>query len=436
MADSTRRRSGSKVTRKLKKPRRADFPLNIHQGTGYWCKKVLGKVHYFGKVVDDPEGIAALEEWLRVRDYLKTGSEPPTVDPDSLTVEELCFRFLEYKESERDNSELSPRTYQTYLSACKTVAEFFGRQRAVASLAPVDFRKLRDKLKRGRGLVALGNEIGRIKAIFHHAYKDGLLPHPIQFGVAFTRPKREKVDAAREAHRQEHGPKMFEASEIRAIIAAAKQPLKAMILLAANTGFGNTDLSSLPMRAVDLDKGWVEFARVKTAVRRRIPLWPETVQAIREWLPKRPSPKDKADANLLFLTCRGQRWVKITKSGAPADALGQEFCKVVAKLGLKRSRLGLYGLRHTFETIAGETTDQIVVDAIMGHKVKGMAGHYIERIGDDRRLAVVEHVRQWLFSDTDTDDGAKETPEICSPPQQEEKESGENDRPSLKLFAG
>ncbi|MCH9017480.1 MAG: MoaD/ThiS family protein [Chloroflexi bacterium] len=55
-----------------------------------------------------------------------------------------------------------------------------------------------------------------------------------------------------------------------------------MVLIAANTGFGNTDLASIPAKSVDLDGGWVDFARVKNGIRRRIPLWPETVEAIRE----------------------------------------------------------------------------------------------------------------------------------------------------------
>jgi integrase len=145
----------------------------------------------------------------------------------------------------------------------------------------------------------------------------------------------------------------------------------------------------------------VDFARVKTGVARRIPLWPETIAAIQAWLPQRPKAKDPADAKLLFLTCRGSRWVKLNATGSPADALGQEFGKVIHRLGLERSRRSFYALRHGFETVAGETADQIVVDVLMGHKVKGMAANYIERIGDDRRRRVVEHVRQWLFG-TDT----------------------------------
>ena len=37
-----------------------------------------------------------------------------------------------------------------------------------------------------------------------------------------------------------------------------------------------------------MDAGWIDFARVETAVLLRIPLWLETVAAIRECLPMRP----------------------------------------------------------------------------------------------------------------------------------------------------
>jgi integrase len=100
---------------------------------------------------------------------------------------------------------------------------------------------------------------------------------------------------------------MFEAHEIRQMLDALKDnpQLKAMVLLGANCAFGQSDISSLPKRAVDLDKGWVDYPRPKTAVERQIPLWPETVTAIHEYLTQRPKAKDQADAALLFLTVRG-----------------------------------------------------------------------------------------------------------------------------------
>lgn len=305
-------------------------------------------------------------------------------------------------------------------------------------LVPADFRKLRARLAKTREAVALGNEISRVRSVFKFAFDEGLILAPIKFGQAFGKPKSEIVDRQRNEHRMEHGIRMFEAHELRAIISAAGQPLRAMVLLGVNCAFGQTDISSLPVKAVSLDTGWVDFARVKTSVPRRIPLWPETIAAIREWLPERPRAKIPADAGLMFLTCRGARWVKLNATGSPCDALGQEFGKVLDRLGLKRSRRSFYALRHNFETIAGETADQVTVDVVMGHKVKGMAANYIERIGDDRLRRIVEHVRRWLFGSVDnTPDNEPQaktiTPSNTTPAESKMTKAS---RPALRLYAG
>ena len=66
-------------------------------------------------------------------------------------------------------------------------------------------------------------------------------------------------------------------------------------------------------------------------------------------------------------------------------------------LEFHRPGLGFYALRHVFETVAGDSRDQVAVDAIMGHARDDMASVYRERIDDSRLLAVTEHVRKWLF---------------------------------------
>ena len=84
------------------------------------------------------------------------------------------------------------------------------------------------------------------------------------------------------------------------------------------------------------------------------------------------------------------------------DPVGKEFTKLLSTLKLKRPGLSFYALRHTFATVAGGSRDQVAVDYIMGHTpaADDMAAVYREAIDDERLLAVVEHVRRWLFSDT------------------------------------
>ena len=56
------------------------------------------------------------------------------------------------------------------------------------------------------------------------------------------------------------------------MIDTADTQLKAMILFGINGGMGNTDCSSLPLSALDLNGGWLNYPRPKTGVDRRIPL--------------------------------------------------------------------------------------------------------------------------------------------------------------------
>jgi hypothetical protein len=82
------------------------FPFTPHP-TGRWCKKILGKLHYFGKI-GDPD--AALELFNREWPYPKDGRTPPTVDmADCCTVDLLCNAFLNNKRGKLDSGELSPR---------------------------------------------------------------------------------------------------------------------------------------------------------------------------------------------------------------------------------------------------------------------------------------------------------------------------------------
>jgi integrase len=200
---------------------------------------------------------------------------------------------------------------------------------------------------------------------------------------------------------------MFEAVQLRAILDKATMPLQAMILLGVNCGLGNTEIANLPAKVVDVTTGWLDYPRPKTSVLRRCPLWPETVAAVREAIEQRPKAKSPHHAGLMFITKYGKPWGTRTVSNPDEkgkvrknadDPVCKEFNKLLVSLELKRPGLSFYGLRHTFETIGGDSRDQVAVDAIMGHARDDMASVYRERIEDARLVAVTEHVRKWLFA--------------------------------------
>ena len=376
---------------KPKKPR-PDFPLFPH-ATGRWAKKVRGRFCYFGKVADDPEGEAALEKWLAERDYLLAGRTPPT-NAEGLTVRYLVNRFLTAKKHKLERGELTDRTFRDYHSTCARVVDVFGRERLVVDLRTEDFERLHNVMAQTLGMLSRKTEIQKTRSIFKWGYDEGLIDRPVRFGQGFRAPS--KREPRRAKAQNGNGPRMFEADEIRQMLDAATPHFRAMILLGINCGFGNNDCATLTLSALDLEDGWVDHPRPKTGTERRCPLWPETVQALRETIAKRRAPKEPAHKDLVFLTQQGNPWVQLRGSGWN-DAVTIICRELLAKLGLKRPGRNFYALRHTFETIGGESIDQVAVNYIMGHEDQSMAAVYRERISDDRLVAVTHHVHEWLY---------------------------------------
>jgi integrase len=361
-----------------------DFPLFPH-ATRRWAKKIRGRMHYFGPW-NDWQG--ALKKYQEQRDDLHAG-RTPRVQAEGFAVRDLLNHFRTSKKRLADAGEITPRTYAEYCSTCDRISEAFGRTRLVLDLAADDFGELRAALAKRWGPVALGNEVQRVRSVFKYCYDAGLIDRPVRFGPEFKRPKKKVLRKAR----AERGKRMFEAAELRRMIAAAGQPLKAMLLLGVNCGFGNADVGTLPLTALDLEGGWVSYPRPKTGVERRAALWPETVAAMREALARRPETKAEVDVGLAFVTKYGHRWF----TGTTNNPLSHEMEKLLSELGIHRAGLNFYALRHTFETIAGESRDQVAVDHVMGHVRDDMASVYREKISDERLKAVAQQVWAWLF---------------------------------------
>jgi integrase len=362
-----------------------DFPLFAH-AAGVWAKKIRGKMHYFGPW-DDPDG--ALNKYLEQKEALHAGRKPRE-DSAGLTVKELANRFLNAKQALVDAGELSRRMWGEYKEVCDLLVKYLGKSRMVADLDPDDFAQVRNRMAKRWGPVRLGNAVQRVRSVFKHALDAGLIDRPVCFGPGFKRPTKKVL----RVHRAAQGPKVFTREEILLLLLAAPPQMEAMILLAINCGFGNADCGQLPLTALNLEHGIIDFPRPKTGIPRRAILWPETVAALREVITARPAAKGGVDG-LVFVTARGHSWHK--DSGGSYAAI--KFGKLLRATGINgRKGLGFYTLRHTFRTVADEARDQPAADYNMGHEVPHMSSVYRERISDERLKAVSDHVRAWLFS--------------------------------------
>lgn len=393
-----------------------DFPLFPHL-TGRWAKKIRGRFVFFGPW-EDPQG--ALTRFLADRDHLYSGlvHRPPTADgaPPSPppangnghdaagpTVRDLVNHFLTAKQRRVDAGDMGRRAFSDYHTACRYLVEGLGLHRLLSDLTPGDFGAFRAKLAKTRGPVALGNQINKVRSVFKYAYDAAIIDKPIRFGPEFVRPPMRAVRLAKRAK----GARLFEREEIQTLLKAADPALKAMIHLGVNCGLGNTDISELSLSMMDLKTGVLDFPRPKTGIARRCFLWPETVMAIRTYLMQRKEPVSEDDADILFITKYGKRWVRVKDPGpqskgktkaVPTDAVGLQFGKLTRATKTYRDGRSFYALRHTFRTVADEVGDRRAVDLVMGHEPGGdIATQYVERISDERLEKVARRVRTWLF---------------------------------------
>lgn len=425
MGQSTSSRARGKAKKGAKPPKPfPGFPLYLHR-SGRYAKKIRGVTKFFGRwghkvgpdivPVEDLQKAAELAkaEYERQAPYLFDGKDAPKVEPDTgPDIFDLREQFLDAKDAAVNAGRLSPRTFSRYKKAADTLKDFFGDEFPLSSLGAAEFTRLHKSLDQGQNPVSLANDIRHIRIVCKFAYDSELIEKPIRYGPVFKAPPQDVIRRSEQAHQREHGKRLIDAPDLRSILDAlagtgelaqpqtpANVALRAMILLGINCGFGQSDVANLEEFHADLETGWIDFPRVKTAVERRVPLWPETIEALHAALKVRPKAKHKADASCFFLTRFGRRWVTVARTGGVTDTVGACFSRLLTAMDLKRVRLGFYALRHATESIGGRTKDKQAVDRIMGHApaANDMGARYIEDFEDERLLNVTNTIREWLF---------------------------------------
>lgn len=354
------------------KPRKPspDFPLFPH-ASGKWAKKIDGRLRYFGRW-EDPDG--ALAEY-------RDSQKPDTMSCGELTLEIAVNAFLTAKGDALAVGKLAASTYNDYKLTCTKLLKHFGRTLRVDSITPQQWSEYRRQLETTRNMHSTSQEIVKTGVVLKWCHDSGLMPSRMRFGPDFRPATKRQL----RKHRRLTGPKLFTAESIHAIIAEAGTDLRAMTLLGINCGFGNNDCSIL--RLDSIKDGWVYLARQKTDIDRHCPLWPETLEAVQASLTHRER-KPAEESTWLFVDPSGKPY-------DPKNSIGRVFIAVRCLAGLQRGTF--YWLRHTFETIAGGSKDQVAVNYLMGHVDNSMAAVYRETIENERLQAVVDHVRAWLY---------------------------------------
>jgi integrase len=368
---------------KTKRKTRSDkFPLTLHK-TGQYCKKIKGKLYYFGS-----DKKTALEHYLEQAAYLHAGRRPK-LEPvsDSLAIKTLCNMYLDHQESRAEIGEIRFRQVCDQTLLLKDFARFVGPNRVISDVSTMDLQNYRKKLiKSGKAPQTMNNRIAAVKAMYNWALDNEIIE---------TGPR---LKAVKKALAKKTDRPTFTIEQIQRLLKHADTQIGAMIWLGLNCGFGCTDCAELKWTNVDLENARVCFPRGKTGVARNLPLWPETVQALRE-VPN--------SGDLVFCTPRGNAWVRTKKSVAKdgtekytkVNAVSKEFSKTARKAGIATQRgVGFYTLRRTAATLAAASGDPFAVQKLLGHADVKMASTYVQNISEQTDR-VVNNSRRLIVGD-------------------------------------
>jgi integrase len=204
------------------------------------------------------------------------------------------------------------------------------------------------------------------------AYANEMMGASLQFKRGLQPPSARVIRQAE----QQRGRLLYDAADIRKLVAAAPPHLKAMILLGINCAFGPDDCVRFSWEHIN--NGFHNFPRNKTSIERRCPLWPETKKAL--------AALSASDGHVF----NGRRW--------DSFIIAKQFAFCCEAAGVKN--LGFYSLRRTFQTIATTApVNSAIASHIMGHarKANDMAGIYRQQVFDSQLLECVNHVRKWYL---------------------------------------
>ncbi len=366
--------------------------FGLHKPTGQFRKKYKGHSLYLGT---DPDHV--LNQWLDKTDQLdKQLSATVQVTADTLSVKQLCDLVLASKEDKVNTGELSKATFRGYHVHGKLITKFFGRNTLISSLTPQDFERLkahfaRPKPQKRKGriikqkkaklsLETLRTYIRTTKVFFNHAVDAEILDRVPWNKSTFQMPTQKAVDK----QQAKKLPRQATKDEINAVLAIANDTWKALILLAINSGSGNTDCAVLKWSDIKGD-GWVNTPRNKTSKPRRFKLWPETLEAF--------SKLRRYEDGLIFHGRQSGDYIPKAKT----DQISRIFMELTVKANVSRENYSFYSLRHTFQNVADDHLDFPATMRVMGHAKREISDVYRGKISDERLEAVTEHVRRWLF---------------------------------------
>jgi integrase len=378
-----------------------NFPLTVTP-RGY-VKRIGGKARWICGRLPPEQALTIYHNKAAAASSGVTATIAPMRRGDFADLRYILNQWLTDRNADCVRGELGVGSFQQYKMSATRIIEVAGLWHT-DHITPDHTRSLYDQLSRKYSLDFAKRAIGHLSAACRHAEDHGWCGH-VRLGanVVSKLTGREQPQMRWRLYTPDELRTIFDALDRRIRTADGRSApslvqLRAMIYLALNGGYGAMELAQLPKAVIDLPGGRIDYRRGKTGEQHIVPLWAETVAAIKPVLKQRP------DDELLFRTREGNPWCYrkpvivdgFVVRSIPNDNVNQRFCELVEPLGLKFDKSGFYKLKHLHSTTADRAGDPHATFALAGHALPGSKSHYVA-VGEDRLRKVAEFVRHELL---------------------------------------
>lgn len=365
-----------------RKTRSDKFPLTLHP-TGQYCKKIKGKLYYFGS-----DKQRALERYLEQAFFLHAGKGAKNKSAyDNLSLKTLCNLYIDHQESRSAIGEIKSRQVYDQILLLRDFVKYIGPNRVVSDISTIDLQNYRRKvIKSGKAPNTINNRLAAVKAMYNWALDNEIIDNI------------PNLKAIKKITRLKAGRPIFIIDQVKKLLDCADTKMKAMIWLGLNCGFGCTDCAKLRWDHLNLTDSRVSFPRGKTGINRNLLLWAETIEALKA-VPK--------SGELVFYTSKKNPWVRTIKSTGKDgrirytnnNTISKQFSKLLRKASIKVEKgVGFYTLRRTAATLAAKSGDPFAVQRILGHADLRMATTYVQDISEQTDR-VINNCRKLIVQD-------------------------------------
>jgi integrase len=385
-----------------------NFPCTVAE-RGY-VARIKGKLTWICGKKEPREALAIYHQKQAAANSARAVvAAPQPVQPGAVDLHYILARWLVDRRADAERGELSGGAYYQYRLSADRIDAIAGHL-VCDQVSPDTTKLVYDALAKAHGLDFAKRAIGHLRTACRHAEESGWCL-PVRLGERVVAKLIERPKASMQW-------RLYTPRQVRDILAAADEwvkqagpkhqhsrtQLRAAIYLALNGGMGAKECADLERSVVDLEGKRLDFSRGKTSARHIVPLWPETIAALKPVLAQRPGD------SLVFRTRHGNPWCwerPVHKKGKlhhvkKLDNFGERFNELVEPLGLKIDGQSFYKLKHLHCTVADMAGDPHATFALAGHELPGAKGHYV-KIDEGRIRKVVEFVRHHLLLSPEAD---------------------------------